>query len=105
MALQTTESEHNLSGDWTISGVVGQLDLLSSSLNTMESAGKKRVHIDCEKIDTIDMNGLRLLYVWLELAKMLGMEAQLTNLPVHMHQSISRFGVGQCFPVSHQDAD
>ena len=90
MALQTTESEHNLSGDWTISGVVGQLDLLSSSLNTMESAGKKRVHIDCGKIFAIDMSGLQLLHAWMELAEMRGINAKLINLPDHLHQNSHR---------------
>ncbi len=91
MALQTTESIHNLSGDWTISGVVGQLNLLSSSLNTLESAGKKRVHIDCGKIHAIDMSGLQLLHAWLDLVEMRGINTELINLPEHLHQNSHRY--------------
>jgi anti-anti-sigma regulatory factor len=104
MATQTTESRHNLAGDWTISGVVGQLDSLSSSLDKLESAKKKRVHIDCGKIDAIDMSGLQLLHVWLELVKMRGMEADLVNLPADMQQNIRHLGLGQCFTDNYSNA-
>ena len=90
MALQTTESILNLSGDWTISGVVGQLDLLSSSLNALASAGKNRVHIDCGKIHAIDMSGLQLLHAWLDLVEMRGINTELINLPEHRHQNSHR---------------
>ena len=98
MATRTTDRKHHLTGDWTITGVVGQIDSLQSSLTKLESARKKSVHIDCEKIEAIDMSGLQLLHVWLELVKIRGIEAQLLNLPDHMHQDIHRLGLGQCFP-------
>ncbi len=97
MPTKTTDSKHHLTGDWTISGVVGQLDSLQSSLQKLESGRKKNIHIDCGKIEAIDMSGLQLLHVWLELVKMRGMEAQLLNLPDHMHHNIHRLGLGQCF--------
>lgn len=103
MATRTTDSKHHLSGDWTISGVVGQLDSLKSSLQKLDSAKKKRIHIDCGKIDAIDMSGLQLLHVWMELAKMRGVKTELINLPAIMHQNIHRLGLGHCFTDNYPD--
>ena len=89
----TTESNHNLSGDWTISGIVGQLDLLSSSLNTLESAGKMRVHIDFVKINAIDMSGMQLLNVWLQCCKWRGVEPTLVNVPESFSHIMLRTGL------------
>ena len=93
MATQTLESEHNLSGDWTISGVVGQLDLLFSSLDTLESAGKIRVHIDCGKIHAIDMSGVQLLNVWLQCCRWRGVEPTLINVPESVNHITLRTGL------------
>ena len=103
MATQTTNSEHHLTGDWTITGVVNQLDTLRSTLRKFEHSQKKRLHIDCGKIEAIDLSGLQLIHVWLELVKMHGMEAQLFNLPHHMHYDIRRLGLGQCFTDNPSD--
>ena len=91
MALQKIESVHSLSGDWTITGVVGQLNLLSSSLSALKSAGKKSVHIDCGKIHAIDMSGLQLIHAWMELVEMRGINTELINLPEHLHQNSHRY--------------
>ena len=103
MATRTTGSKHHLSGDWTISGVVGQLDSLKSSLQQLESTKKKCVHIDCGKIEAIDMSGLQLLHVWMELAKMRGVKTELINLPDYMYQNINRLGLGYCFTDNYPD--
>ena len=101
MAMRTTDGEQHLSGDWTISGVVSQIDPLSSYLGKLEVSRKKRIHIDCGRIDSIDMSGLQLLHVWMELVKMRGVEAQLLNLPDDMKQTINRLGLGQSFTDNH----
>lgn len=103
MVAKTTDSKQHLSGDWTISGVIGQLDKLSSSLQKLESAKKKRVHIDCGKIEAIDMSGLQLIYVWMELVKMRGVTTELINLPDNMHRNIQRLGLGHCFTDNYPD--
>jgi anti-anti-sigma regulatory factor len=104
MATKSKNSEHHLSGDWTISGVVTQVDLLSQSLEKLTSTSKKRVRIDCGKINAIDMSGLQLLHVWMELVKMRGVEAQLLNLPEDMQHTIHRLGLGHSFTDNYPDA-
>lgn len=98
------DSKHKLSGDWSISGVVNQLDSLSRSLQKLTSGRKKNIHIDCGNINSIDMSGLQLLHVWLELVKVRGVDAQLINLPDGMQQTIERLGLGKCFTHSYPDA-
>lgn len=104
MATRTTDNNHHLSGDWTISGVVSQADLLSRSLEKLASTRKKRIRIDCGSIDAIDMSGLQLLHVWMELVKMRGVEAELLNLPDDMLHTIERLGLGQSFTDNYPDA-
>lgn len=103
MAMRQTDTKHHLSGDWTISGVVGQVDLLSQSLKMLTSTNKKRIHIDCGNIDSIDMSGLQLLHVWMELVKMRGVETQLLNLPADMQQAIENLGLVQSFTDCYPD--
>jgi len=104
MAKQTAD-KHILSGDFSISGVVKQVDSLSHSLQKLESGRTKKLHVDCGNINSIDMNGLQLLHVWIECARMRGLEVQLVNLPDYMHKTIQQLGVGQCFKNSHQGMD
>lgn len=104
MATKTTDGKHHLSGDWTISGVVNQVDLLSQSLEKLASTRKKRLCIDCGNIDSIDMSGLQLLHVWMELVKMRGVETKLLNLPDDMQHTIQRLGLGQSFTDNYPDA-
>ncbi len=104
MATRTTDSKHHLSGNWTIEGVVSQVNVLSRSLQKLEAGNKKRIQVDCGKIKSIDMSGLQLLHVWMELVKMRGMEAHLYNLPDGMQQSIRHLGLGHCFTDNYPDA-
>jgi len=101
MAKQTTESKHQLTGDWTISGVVKQVDALSHTLQKQEPGKNIKLHVDYAEIANIDMSGLQLLHVWMECAKMRGVNKQLVNLPDDMHQTIQRLGLGQCFTDSY----
>ena len=105
MSLQSAVNKHILSGDWSISGVVKQVDSLSHSLQKLESGPNKKLHVDCGNINSIDMNGLQLLHVWIECARMRGMEVQLVNLPDSMYKTIQQLGAGQCFKNSHQGMD
>lgn len=104
MTTQTADSRHQLSGDWTISGVVNQVNLLSKSLEKLVSASKKRIHVDCGRIDSIDMSGLQLLHVWMELVKMRGIETELLNMPDGMRQTIKRLGLGHSFTDNYPGA-
>lgn len=102
MAKQTSD-KHQLSGDWTITGVVNQVDSLSSSLEKLVSERKKRCDIDCGQIKTIDMSGLQLIHIWMECAKMHGVQAQLVNLPEGMQQAIQRLGLQRSFTDNYPD--
>jgi len=97
MATQATDSGYQLGGDWTISGVVGQLGHLNFSLQKLAVGCRKTVQIDCGKIEAIDMDGMQLLHVWLELVKMRDMETQLFNLPDQMQQCIKQLGYGDYY--------
>jgi len=101
MSKRTTDTRHQLSGDWTISGVVKQVDSLSTTLQNLESCGNKKLHVDCRNINSIDMSGLQLLHVWMECARMRGLEPQLINLPVDIHHKIQHLGLGQYFSDSY----
>ncbi len=103
MRIRKTDTKTELSGDWTISGVVGQVDSLSHSLIKLSSARNKKVHIDCGGIDAIDMSGLQLLHVWLECASARGIQAILINLPEEMLLTIDRLGLGQCFTDNYPE--
>jgi len=103
METQTTEHEHHLSGDWTIAGVVTQVDALSNSLEKLSGGKNRRLHVDCAKIDCIDMSGLQLLHVWMQCANMRGVQTQLINLPEAMKQIIQRLGLNQSFTDNYPD--
>ena len=99
-----THTKHQLSGNWTMSGIVGQLELLTDFLQKLVAVGKRCLHIDCGRIDSIDMSGLQLIHVWIELVKMRGVETRLVNLPENMRQVIRCMGLGQSFQEIHLDA-
>jgi len=103
MAKRTTDTKHQLSGDWTIAGVVSQVDSLSHSLDNMTSARKKSLHVDCGQIEAIDMSGLQLIHIWLQCAKIRGLQTHLVNLPDDMQLAIQRLGLQQCFADTYPD--
>ena len=94
MSTRTTERKHHLSGDWTINGLMNQVHPLTHSLLILES-DVKHFHIDCGNIEAIDMSGMQLLHVWMELLKMRGVAPKIVNPPDYMQQSIQRLGLWQ----------
>lgn len=71
-----------LQGDLTGSGMNNsEIVLLAGSLGQLETTGEKKLHIDCEQIRAADITGLQILYVWLQCARIRGVEPQLVNLP------------------------
>lgn len=97
MITQATVHKHELTGDWSITGVVKQLDSLTITLKKLEPNQNKILHIDCTKIKNIDMSGLQLIHVWRECAVMRGVESRLINIPNHMHKIIQSVGLGRSF--------
>ena len=98
MITYTTEHKHELTGDWGITGVVKQLDSLTMTLKKLGPNQNIILHVDCTKINNIDMSGLQLLQVWKECAGIHGVEFRMLNIPDHMHKTIQSVGLGRCFP-------
>jgi anti-anti-sigma regulatory factor len=87
-----------MQGDLTHSGVTSNIiNLLAGSLQKIESGGDKYIRIDCERIRTADISGLQLLYVWMQSARIRGVESELINLSDSMRQSMQRMGFEHCF--------
>lgn len=103
MIAQTTNLKHELTGDWSITGVVKQLGSLTSFLKRLGSNQNIGLHVDCNKINNIDISGLQLLHVWRECAGMHGVKSSLINIPDHMHTTILSAGLERCFSDSLPD--
>jgi len=97
LTTHTSKHKHELNGDWSMTGVVNQLDSLNRTLNILDSDQNKILHVDCTKVNNIDMSGLQLLHVWRECAGIRGVELRMINVPDQMHRVIKSVGLGQSF--------
>jgi anti-anti-sigma regulatory factor len=104
MPTRSTGTKHLLAGDWTIAGIVNHVESLSDTLEKHSSTRRKSLHVDCGRINNIDMCGLQLLHVWKNCATMRGLQVRFVNLPDGMQQTIHRLGLGQCFTDNYPDA-
>ena len=98
MAIRMTGNVAHLEGDWTMTGVADNIDSMVHSLNQIESEGKSHFWINCGKIEDADTSGLQLLNVWVECAKLRGIEAKLVNVTDNMLRTINEFGFSHLFP-------
>lgn len=90
----------HLYGNLAFSGMThGSIDSLVHSLQQIEFGGEKNIRIDCGSIRTVDINGLQLLYVWMQCVRFMGVEPELVNLTDSLRQTLKRMGLGHCFPV------
>lgn len=88
----------HLQGDLTHDGVTDNIiNSLAVSLLKIETAGEKKISIDCRKVHSADINGLQLLYVWMQCARFRGVEPRLINLTQSLQQIMRRMGLGHCF--------
>lgn len=88
----------HLQGDLTHSGMThGCIDSLTRFLQQMASEGEKCIRIDCGRIRRADVGGLRLLYVWMQCARLRGVELELVNLSDCLRQVMRNFGLGHGF--------
>jgi anti-anti-sigma regulatory factor len=92
-----------LSGHWNISGVVLQIESLST-LHQLESGLEKLYNIDCSEISSVDISGLQLLHVWLQCVRLRGVKPELINLPEGMQQTIKQLGLENCFADFYVDS-
>ena len=49
MTSHTSKHKHELNGNWSMTGVVNQLDSLNKTLNILDSDQNKILHVDCNK--------------------------------------------------------
>jgi len=85
-----------LSGHWNLSGLVHQIESLST-IQQPESGLGKLFRIDCSEINSVDRSGLQLLYTWMQCVSMRGVKPALINLPEGMQQTIRTLGLENCF--------
>jgi len=98
MKIYTKNAVEYLRGDLTRSGVeLNIINSLSPSLDKVSLAGDNRIRIDCGGVRTADTIGLQLLYVWMECAKLRGVESELVNLPDGLQNTIHAMGLEHCF--------
>jgi len=87
-----------LRGDLTRSGIgLNVINSLSHSLDKVSFRRDNRIRIDCGGVHTADMSGLQLLYVWLQCAKLRGVESELVNLSDSLQNTIHAMGLEHCF--------
>src|SRR5690242_11273841 len=101
MANRITSTGIKLSGNWNLSGVVVQIEALST-LHHLESGleklfMEKLINVDCSDISSVDLSGLQLLHVWMQCISLRGAKPELINLTEDMQQTIRRFGLEKWF--------
>jgi ABC-type transporter Mla MlaB component len=94
-----------LKGDWTINGVTkGKLDSLAFVLQHIGQGEDAGLLVDCSHITSIDTTGHQLIYVWVQCARLRGVEPELVNLPDSLRQTLQNIGGRYChsgiFPKS-----
>ena len=103
MRIRLAGTEAHLEGDWTITGVVKNIDSLADSLQQLEAMEEKKLRINCGRINTVDSGGLQLLYVWMQCARFRGIEPTLVNMSDRLRQKIKGL-MGHCLTDSHPEA-
>lgn len=93
-----------LEGDWTLSGVVCNLESLALSLQQLEPGTVKNLRVDCGQMHEADISGLQLLNVWMQCARFRGVEPILVNVPEKMRHAMKAL-VGHCVTMACPDAE
>lgn len=102
MTIRMVGSEVHLDGDWTLSGAARNIDSLALSLQQIESGTEKNLRIDCRDVVKADASGLQLLHVWLECARLRGVEPTLVNIPERLRQAMQGL-IGDSFVADYPD--
>jgi ABC-type transporter Mla MlaB component len=91
-------SRGQLQGDLTESGPTGScVGPLSDSLQKIETGGARTVRIDCGRVLRADLEGLRILYTWMQCARFRGIELELVNLSDCLRQAMRNLSPEYCF--------
>ncbi len=97
MTVRLEGTQAHLEGDWTVSGVEGNLDSLLLSLKLLENRGQRQISVDCGQIDETDTSGLQLLNVWMLCARLRGVEPKLVNLSNNLNLAIQKLELRNCY--------
>lgn len=92
MSVRMAGTVAHLEGDWTMTGVADNIDSMLLSLNHLESKGETSFQINCGQIEETDTSGLQLLNVWIECARLRGIEPKLMNVTTGMQRAIVELG-------------
>ncbi len=104
MSVRMVGTVAHLEGDWTITGVEENINSMVQYLNQMESDGKSSFWINCGQIEETDTSGLQLLNVWVECAKLRGIEPKLVNVTDGMLRAINEYGFSHLFSDTYLEA-
>ena len=96
---RTSSIAAHLEGDWTINGVVRQIDPLMELSRNWDRTSTV-IDIDCSGIAGIDLCGFQLLYTWLHCLDIRGVKPKLVNVPDFVHESQDRLGLTALFDSS-----
>jgi len=88
MSIHLTASGATMDGDWTLAGAARNLDSLAGLLHRIQAGNEKNLRIDCRNVSKADASGLQVLHVWLECARMRGVEPTLVNVPEKLLNSM-----------------
>jgi len=87
-----------LQGDLTYSDMArSSIESMAACLRQIESSGRNNINIDCGKVRAVDTNGLQLLNVWVECARLNGVEPELVNIPNNLQLALQRTGASYSF--------
>ena len=95
MPIRMAGTVAHLEGDWTLFGAAQNIESLALSLQQIKSDGIRSLRIDCRQVVKTDASGLQLLHVWLECARMRGVEPTLVNVPERLLHAMQGL-VGHC---------
>jgi hypothetical protein len=65
---------------------------LTGLLDQIESAGKKKLRVNCAHLDTIDASGAHFLDIWLKCLKLRGVDHELIYIPEQEEKSFRGIG-------------
>jgi anti-anti-sigma regulatory factor len=103
MPVRMSGAVAHLEGDWTITGVADNIDSMVQTLNQIELEGKNNFLINCSQIDETDISGLQLLNVWVECARMRGIEPKLVSVTDGVLRAINGYGFSHLFSETYAD--
>lgn len=86
-----------LEGDWTMTSAADNIDSVMHFLNQIAAEGKSSFLINCGHIEETDTSGLQILNVWVECARLRGIEPKLVDVTDGMLRAINEFGFSHLF--------